>query len=1326
MASIQGIYVALFGRPADPTGLAYFNSVTKNGADLSAIGNLAGTAEYQSRFTGFTNEQIVNSIYQSLFGRSGETAGVQFWVQQLQQGKFTINNIAIAILDGAQGSDLQVVNAKIAAADLFTSHLDLPTEIAAYVGTSAAQIGRDYITSITKDNVGTSANADAAILKLLNQGGQTPTDGGGTTNPGTGGGDGGGTGTVDKAPVFTNKNTDVSIAENTKGVIEGYKAVAVDPEGATVSYSLDNDFNKLFSIDSKTGVISINSSLDYEGESQAHSYTLSVVASDGSNTDHQSITVNLTDVNEAPVFSSTNSDVSIAENTKGEIAGYQASAADPEGATVTYSLQDDQDGLFSINSETGVISLNKELDYDAKGQAHSYTLTVVASDNTEGTPLTTEQTITVKITDVNEAPVFTSTNSDVSIAENTSGDISGYQASASDPEGATVTYSLQDDKDGLFSINSETGVISLNKELDYDAKDQAHSYTLTVVASDNTEGTPLTAEQTITVKITDVDEAPAFTSTNEPVTVAENASGEISGYKAVAADPEGVTVTYSLQDDQDGRFSINSETGVISTKGLDYENSGDGHSYTLTVVASDATSHTTTQTITVNVTDVNEAPVFSSTNSDVSIAENTKGEIAGYTAVAADPEGATVTYSLQDDQGGLFSINSETGIISLTKALDYEAKDQAKSFDLIVIASDSTKAGAMTTEQTIKVNLTNVDEAPVFSSTNADVSIAENTKGEIAGYQASASDPEGATVTYSLSNDFNKLFSINSETGVISTTGLDYENSGANHSYSLTVVASDGTSHTTTQAITVKVTNVDEAPVFTSTNSDVSIAENTKGEISGYKAVAADPEGATVTYALKDNQGGLFSIDSSSGVISLTKVLDYEAKDQPHSYNLTVVASDNTKGGALTTEQTIKVNLTNVDEAPVFSSTNADVSIAENTKGEIAGYQASASDPEGATVTYSLSNDFNKLFSINSETGVISTTGLDYENSGANHSYSLTVVASDGTSHTTTQAITVKVTNVDEAPVFTSTNSDVSIAENTKGEISGYQAAATDPENAKVTYSLKNDQGGLFSIDKSTGVVSTTGLDYENSGANHSYSLTVVASDATSHTTTQTIKVNVTDVAETGTVYNGTGGNDIIDLSSSKDTWVIDGGNGTDTIILPVNNKTDKILLATTSSSVDTINNFEPSKDKLMIDYNKVSAYSVSSDTYSTISNDLDSYTSSGKKIVSVSTFGNSVIEFSFDAGNGVDLNTSSDGSKLFDAITKNGAADLVDVSRSWAGYFVAYDTSSQLGQKAAYIYYANDANNSSYLDASEVSLVAKVVGVDVGALSVSNFEFAA
>lgn len=78
-----------------------------------------------------------------------------------------INNIAIAILDGAQGDDLVTVKAKIDAANIFTSHLDLQLEIDAYRGNTAAQIGRDFITAVTKTDPGTTAKADAAILRLF-------------------------------------------------------------------------------------------------------------------------------------------------------------------------------------------------------------------------------------------------------------------------------------------------------------------------------------------------------------------------------------------------------------------------------------------------------------------------------------------------------------------------------------------------------------------------------------------------------------------------------------------------------------------------------------------------------------------------------------------------------------------------------------------------------------------------------------------------------------------------------------------------------------------------------------------------------------------------------------------------------------------------------------------------------------------------------------------------------------------------------------------------------------------------------------------------------
>ncbi|OYW64122.1 MAG: hypothetical protein B7Z40_14175, partial [Bosea sp. 12-68-7] len=149
MASIQGVYLALFGRPADPVGLAFFNQATNNGANLTAIGDLSASAEYQTRFTGQSSTQIITSIYQSLFNREPDLAGLTFFATALANGTLTINNIAIAIFDGAQGSDITIRDLKVDAANAFTAQLDTVAEINGYVGTAAAQSAAAFIATVT-------------------------------------------------------------------------------------------------------------------------------------------------------------------------------------------------------------------------------------------------------------------------------------------------------------------------------------------------------------------------------------------------------------------------------------------------------------------------------------------------------------------------------------------------------------------------------------------------------------------------------------------------------------------------------------------------------------------------------------------------------------------------------------------------------------------------------------------------------------------------------------------------------------------------------------------------------------------------------------------------------------------------------------------------------------------------------------------------------------------------------------------------------------------------------------------------------------------------
>lgn len=168
MASIQGVYLALFGRPADPLGLAFFNSATNNGANLTAIGDLSASAEYQTRFTGQSNTQIITSIYRSLFNRDPDLAGLTFFATALANKTLTINNIAIAIFDGAQGSDVTIRDLKVAAANSFTSAIDTVAEINGYAGTNAAASGAAFIATVTT-TAPTQAQIDAAVATATTQ-----------------------------------------------------------------------------------------------------------------------------------------------------------------------------------------------------------------------------------------------------------------------------------------------------------------------------------------------------------------------------------------------------------------------------------------------------------------------------------------------------------------------------------------------------------------------------------------------------------------------------------------------------------------------------------------------------------------------------------------------------------------------------------------------------------------------------------------------------------------------------------------------------------------------------------------------------------------------------------------------------------------------------------------------------------------------------------------------------------------------------------------------------------------------------------------------------
>lgn len=162
---IQKLYVAYFNRPADVKGLEYWEGIVAaaKGSTAAVSAEFAKSAEYKATFANMTPQQVVTQIYQNLFNRAPEAAGLNFWATDLAAGKITIDNVVKAIADGAQLSDKTAYTNKVAAAVAFTQALDTPAEIAAYEKPAAGPAAKAFISSITTDATLTAALVPATL-----------------------------------------------------------------------------------------------------------------------------------------------------------------------------------------------------------------------------------------------------------------------------------------------------------------------------------------------------------------------------------------------------------------------------------------------------------------------------------------------------------------------------------------------------------------------------------------------------------------------------------------------------------------------------------------------------------------------------------------------------------------------------------------------------------------------------------------------------------------------------------------------------------------------------------------------------------------------------------------------------------------------------------------------------------------------------------------------------------------------------------------------------------------------------------------------------------
>ncbi|ELU01385.1 hypothetical protein CAPTEDRAFT_135638 [Capitella teleta] len=494
------------------------------------------------------------------------------------------------------------------------------------------------------------------------------------------------------------------------------------------------------------GLIKVKSKIDREKRGQ---YEFVMVTEIGQNI---RVIITVEDTNDnSPTFPESVINITILESAPRDAKFFIGSASDPdlgEFSTRGYDIVAGNTGnafrLLSKRASNGVLlldlAINGHLDYEVTS---SYSLTIEAYDGGDP-PRIGVMTVNVVIVDANDnSPVFNFTRYHAQVRENATVGTKVLQVFATDVdsgENGKIRYQIdrqRSDPNGNFDINSESGTIVINKELDYE---DIKAYELIVVARDN--GTQkLQTTAIVSVQVLNInDNAPTISL----IFLTDDGTGRISE-TAHSGDPI-ARISVTDADDEDRQPVVNVTLGggegyfglttrdnivylIILSKPLDREIKP---YYELTVVASDMGTPplVSTETLTLYVTDTNDnAPRFSQSTYYADIQEIIAPGSSVIQLEAIDEDygnNSMITYELLRTPGShweWFQINNRTGLVTTRSPVDCEMSSEPR---LQVVATDS-GTPPLSTTVTVIIHITDVnDNQPVFDQSFYNVSIRED------------------------------------------------------------------------------------------------------------------------------------------------------------------------------------------------------------------------------------------------------------------------------------------------------------------------------------------------------------------------------------------------------------------------------------------------------------------------------------------------------------------------------------------------------------------------------------------------------------------------
>ena len=494
-----------------------------------------------------------------------------------------------------------------------------------------------------------------------------------------------------------------------------------------------------------------------------------------------------------PLFTGVQTGLSVRENAGAPtVVGVAPQATDMQGGTLSYSLAVDgftSDPPFEINPTSRQIRVASGARLNHEGQG-SYGVTVTVVDEFDATATAT---FDITIEDVNEPPVAVADPA-VTTEEDTpvTFDVLGNDTDPDEGDTLTVTSTTQPRR-GSVVLDTNTQMLTYTP-----AKDDHDTYTFMYTARDDDPVRMLTSPAArVTVTVNPVNDAPEFETEMTTRTVSESARpGDEVGTKVEATDVDDITLTYSLSGASDFVIDATGQIRVAPGITLDREHTP---SYDATVTATDRSNASDSITVTINVSNVNEAPT--AVNDTATTAEDqsvTIDVLANDTDPDTEKANLMVSVRTQPLNGRAHVESDRT--IRYTPTANVSGSD---SFTYRV--SD----GSLSDDGSVTVTVEAVNDAPAFAAVPAERSVPEDAEADDnVGAPVTAMDVESALLTYSLSGADASSFDIDSDGQIAVATGVTFD-IATQETYVVTVTADDGSGEanaTATVEVTITVT----------------------------------------------------------------------------------------------------------------------------------------------------------------------------------------------------------------------------------------------------------------------------------------------------------------------------------------------------------------------------------------------------------------------------------------------------------------------------------------------------------------------------------------